>query len=575
MKFEQEILAAFARLNFTPRPGQAEAINKILTEFLIEKKQNVILSAPTGTGKSIIGIVVAETLSTLSGNTSTKSSIILSATNMLLNQYDESFSPAMPGKFIMIKGANNYNCSALSQPGEPENAEACAFYDMVKNSGEFSSVLTEHCESCTFLKMKQKKNDIRHLTTNYSYYFVDRMYTGKFEDRDIVVWDEAHLINDLFSEHNSIYFSQQRIQGFTKEIADTVKLTDVEISKSLLRIAADCAIPGKINQDNYKTYLTALQKIYSYAKKSGLSAAEVALRSGKINVYSKLQRFAKKYEGLACKIDDLMNYNYDHVFEYKEDDASVCVKPIFVSGMFDALKCSKYNLFMSATVNSEFLHTTLDLDRANTSFIKLDPVFPPENKEVVFFNTQQLSYASLQQEKTVEGLKKSIVKIVKKHTADGERGVILAPSFKLQGHIVAELKKNQPADLKIFEHRQGEKLEVALSAFKKYTGGPAVFISPAIFEGIDLPHDLSRYQVIVKAPYPSLAEKRMKFIMEKHSKIYTLLTTMKCVQGIGRSVRAPDDHAITYVLDTNAQRLLQSSDNIWRDEFEFKFKSMI
>jgi Rad3-related DNA helicase len=86
---------------------------------------------------------------------------------------------------------------------------------------------------------------------------------------------------------------------------------------------------------------------------------------------------------------------------------------------------------------------------------------------------------------------------------------------------------------------------------------------------------MSRFQVLVKAPFPSLGDKRMKFILDKHNSIYSLIALMKLVQGAGRSVRSIDDHAVTYVLDKNAERLWTSKANIWKDEFSQSFTSFI
>ena len=579
MKYEQQIDAAFAQLKFIPRPGQKDAVSQLLVAFQDEKMQNVILNAPTGAGKSIIGAATAEALTLLRGGSDStiKSSISLTATNVLAKQYDGTFDEvSKQGKYIMIKGASNYDCSALSEPSKPENAEACAWFTMVQSGSEFDDVIQNHCNKCEYFQIKKKKNLVRHLTTNYSYFFIDRMYTGKFEDRDLLIWDEAHLVNDLFSEHNAIHFSQKKIQAMAQEIADTVRLTDLEISKILVSVAADCAKKDKINENNYDTYLNALLKVYRYAKEQGSIAGDRALRSSDMGKYSKLARFTKKYEGLACKIDDLFKYAYDHVFEYKDDEAAVSVKPVFVGSMMEALQCSAHNLFMSATVSPEFMTKTLNLDAQKTKFIKLASTFPKENKEVVFFDPLALSYSSLQNPDTVKALRKNVLKIVKKHVSDGERGIVLAPSFKLQNEIVQELQpliKSQA--LKLFEHRQGEKLENILAAFKQYKGGPAVLISPAMFEGVDLPGELSRFQILVKAPYPSLGDKRMKFILDRHPDLYQTMTIMKIVQGAGRSVRSLDDHAVTYCLDQNAQRLFTSSQNIWKDEFNLRFTKFL
>jgi ATP-dependent DNA helicase DinG len=576
LKYEKQINDAFKRLNYVPRPGQVEACNQLLEAFVDEGMKNVILNASTGTGKSIIGAVTADALSVIkrTNPTLSKSSISLTATNVLAKQYDQTFG-GLGADYMMIKGASNYDCTALSNSEVNENADACAWFTMVQHGSEFQQILDEHCSKCVYQNNKKMRNTVRHLTTNYSYYFIDRMYTGKFEDRDLIVWDEAHLVNDLFSEHNAIHFSQKRVQQMTQEIADTIQITDLNIAKTLKAVAADCAVKDKINDTNYRAYLNAMMEVYRYAKTRGTIAQEKALRSGQHGQYSKLTRFVKKYEGLACKIDDFVKYAYDHVFEYKEDERAVTVKPVFVGAMMEALECATHNLFMSATVSGEFMTTTLNLDPAKTKFIKLPPTFPKENKEVVFFDPLSLNFSSLKDPKTINQLRKNVAKIVKKHVEDGERGIILTPSFKLTQEIVDELQPLvKTGKFKLFEHRQGEKLEHVLQAFKAYEG-VAVLISPAMFEGIDLPGNQSRFQVLVKAPFPSLGDKRMKFILDRYPSLYNTITIMKMVQGAGRSVRSMEDHAVTYVLDMNAQRLFNSSTNIWKDEFNLRFTKFL
>jgi len=576
MKYNQQILEAFDRLGFSPRAGQIAAVNQILIEFIDNSVKNVVLSAPTGTGKSIIGAVTAEALSSVlgAGAGSLKSSISLVSTNTLATQYATTFD-ALKGasQYVMIKGANNYTCSALSTDGVVETADSCAWWAMTQAGKEFSGTLETECGRCDYLASKKQKNSTRHLTTNYSYFFIDRLYTEKFEPRDLVIWDEAHLINDLFSEHAAIVFSQQRLQATARELSETLHLVDPEIARLTLRLAQDIG-DGKINQNNYRTYLNSIFKVYRWAQETGEAAAGRALRSSRMGEYSRLVKFTKKYEGLLCKIDDLFNYNYAHVFDHDAAAATVSIKPIFVSRMFEALRCSPRNLFMSATIDLDFMVTTLSLDPAQSKFIKLPATIDPAHKQVIFFDPQSLSYNSLQDPAVVTRLRKNCARIVKKHVGMGERGIILSPSFKLQEQLVQELRTLKPA-VQMFVHEQGTPLGPVLDAFKAWNQGAAVLISPSIYEGIDLPHELSRFQVIVKAPFPSLADRRFKFILDNYNSIYTSMATMKLVQGAGRSVRAQDDHARTYMLDSNAQRLFTAPANIWKNEFDVQFTNFL
>ncbi|WP_407305329.1 helicase C-terminal domain-containing protein, partial [Acinetobacter sp.] len=156
------------------------------------------------------------------------------------------------------------------------------------------------------------------------------------------------------------------------------------------------------------------------------------------------------------------------------------------------------------------------------------------------------------------------------HTKLGERGIVLAPSFAVVESL-AETLRMMKGGYKVFEHVRGEKLAELLEQFKAYSGGPAVLLTPSGFEGLDLPGSLSRYTIIVKAPYASLGDKRIKVILETYPMIYAEAALMKIVQGAGRSVRSQDDYATTYILDTAAQKLWRN--NEWADEFEVSYSS--
>jgi replicative superfamily II helicase len=59
LKYATLIDTVFKDIGRESRGNQSEIINQVLVEFFDNKKQNVVLNAPTGIGKSIIGAVIA------------------------------------------------------------------------------------------------------------------------------------------------------------------------------------------------------------------------------------------------------------------------------------------------------------------------------------------------------------------------------------------------------------------------------------------------------------------------------------------------------------------------------------
>jgi Rad3-related DNA helicase len=580
MRYEKQILEAYERIGFKPRDKQVEHINKILIAFLDEQFKNVILSAPTGTGKSIIGAVVADVVQTIKNpGVNRGASFLLTATNVLAEQYHETFvddDAPHDEVFHIIKGAGNYECAALSEPQEPQSAENCAIM-LFKKSG-MDDIISQYCDSCEFQFSRKMKEKARHLITNYSYYFVDRMYSQHpMEKRAVCVFDEAHLLNDLFTEHNAIYFSEKRLHTMADEISESLKLGNTDIYKKI-KLIKDHLVAKKITEDNYKTYLKTLLEVYNDISDAAKKEAERNVRSQ--STYLKLNKLSKKYFNFGCKIDDLFIFDYPHVFEFKEKDVKkgnndneISVKPIFIGEMFQALDNADHNLLMSATISEQYAKRTMELP-GTTKHIRLEPQFPPANKKVIFFKTQNLNYTSMKDPVTTKKLCATTYQIVKHHTDKGERGIILAPSFNVTQSL-AETLRMMGNEYKVFEHERGQKLADILEDFKAYTGKPAVLLTPSGFEGVDLPGDLSRFQIIVKMPFASLGDKRIAHILSVYPDIYGLTALMKVVQGAGRSVRSHADWATTYILDNAAQRSWAAKNNEWTDEFSTSYTSQL
>ena len=96
---------------------------------------------------------------------------------------------------------------------------------------------------------------------------------------------------------------------------------------------------------------------------------------------------------------------------------------------------------------------------------------------------------------------------------------------------------------------------------------PTVLLSPSMTEGVDLRGEYSRFQVICKVPYPFLGDKLVKKRMNKWKGWYPLQTAKAVVQSVGRSVRSSDDHAVTYILDSDWDRFIGRNKKFFPEDF--------
>lgn len=559
MKYEKEILASFKRLGFMPRLGQVEGCNKILIEFIDNKKTDVVLTAPTGSGKSIIGVVVPETLNALLGGGDDLRSVIGMHQNSLVEQYAETFEGH--DSVLQIKGASNYSCGVMNDTAE--HCVSATLHSMPSST----DLKDKHCRKCVFNQLKKKRNKVNHLITNYSFIFVDRMLADILEPRLCYVWDEAHTLNDVFTDHNAVHVSAKRLKGFIADVSG--RSIGAKISIELMKLLAQVE-KNQVTDSNYMKFVETLGNMYGQTKTYFESQMEDCVRRGDFHEFKSHGNMAKKYGNLNCKISDLISYKYPHVFDANADMKEFTIKAIFIGKMFDVLRNSKYNLFMSATLTEDFINVTMDLNPNTTAFIRLPSSFPKENKKVLFVRPLlNLNYQSMQKKETTDAIQRNVASIVKHHAELNESGVIFVPSFKVCEMISTALRKCK-LKMTVFEHKQGEKAVDVIDKFKNFKG-VGVLISPSIFEGVDLPDEASRFQIITKVPWPSLGEKRMKYISTTHSNIYQAITLHKLVQCLGRSIRSEVDHAASYILDQHGFNLLTNSANIWFDEFSFGY----
>lgn len=570
MKYEDIIKQAYRSLGKEARDGQIKVINDVLLQYFDYNKHFVVLDAPTGTGKSIIGAVVAECVGMLRP-TKALNSILLSSTNILLDQYAATF-PVDP-RFMVMKGADNYLCALKSNGPLKIKADTC-----IKRTKFFAkedkATAKSICGSCAFLISRMAKNNRRNIITNYAYYFLDRLFIApedqdrvaaggvpvSFEKRNIVVWDEAQLINDSFVNHCVIYFSKERADDYLKECE---RYFPESTNKWIEKLAGPLALiaKGAITIENLADTLRVLGNFYCEMRDGFMYLAETAHDYKAFTAYSKLQ---DKYKGLFCKINNYFTYAFEVVIDHGDKNDEMKVSPIFVSTMFKALVNSEFNLFMSGTVSQEFLTETLNLDVNDTGFVRASNQFNVSDKRIVASRKmmKQLNYSVLKEDSTFQELGNTTSRIINEYHA-GQNGLIFAPSFAFVKKIASSIVL---PDHQLVLHEKGALVD-QLKEFKRVGDKPKVLISPSIYEGIDCPGDESRFQIFSKAPYFSLADKRMAHILKFYPEIYQILTVMRVVQGMGRSTRSVGDHCITYFLDSNLLSLFNSYHNIWQDQF--------
>jgi Rad3-related DNA helicase len=382
------------------------------------------------------------------------------------------------------------------------NFKPCPYYDQL-NKGILSS----------------------HSIFNYANFLTFLGLNPRFlPQRDLLVLDEGHSIEKQIVEQVGVSISKKILQRYIAEdflenisygYDDSIEDRWVVFLENVCRELKD-VIPDIISEETRVDAREYLQRIVQVIDD---------IKSNSVNwIVSKIDR----ENGKVSKVE---------------------FKPLVVSNyckmLFD--KCNR-TLIMSATIlDVNTFCRSVGLGLKAVKFISVDSDFPIENRPIYPLNTAYLNYTNIQLESVQREISYTVDKLMTVHSK--EKGIIHCTSYA-QVHFIEKYisRENKRRLILTDPERFNSRDEVIAEHFTSTR--PTVLISPSLHTGLDLKNERSRFQIIVKVPYPSLKDRWIDAKRKKDGVWYTWQTAIKLVQAYGRSVRSKEDWAKTYVLDT-------------------------
>ncbi|MCV0372621.1 MAG: DEAD/DEAH box helicase family protein [Nitrosarchaeum sp.] len=527
---------------------------EILSEIEAKIKsgyKKIILCAPTGVGKSLVGATVSSYFD---------SSFTVTASKHLQDQYIKDIPFLKP-----VKGKQNFPCLKMMESEKvdtpnramqwgltcekgqcqekitkdgKEIVEVCKFKPTIKQVEENTS----NVESCHYYLQKYDALVSKHSLWNYHAFFQIMKFNKKlFEsylDRKVSVFDEAHKIEDQIMQFIGFDILSGQIEECNLS-SDRYDFSDLD---SMINLIDDIA--------------------YSYAKKiKDIKESDAYQKDPDYQVITRLER---RYDRAAqAKIDVLSDKDNfvvnDPIKDLNGNVRSISIKPVDVSKFATSFFETDYQIFMSATIDKQSFCENMGFNAADVAFIDTPKSpFPLENRTIEFLNIRRLSYGSTEEDE-LEVIK-TIDEILDEHSS--ERGIILTSSVPRCQKILRYLSPKNTRRIRICHsiNKDGKTQDEIISEHAEDPTG--VLLSSSLWEGVDLKDDLSRFQIIAKIPYPNYKEKRIKAKMEKFPSWYTAQTLTKLLQGFGRSIRSENDWARTYVLDSAVKHVLFKAQNM-------------
>jgi Rad3-related DNA helicase len=202
-------------------------------------------------------------------------------------------------------------------------------------------------------------------------------------------------------------------------------------------------------------------------------------------------------------------------------------------------------ILLSATIGPKDIQE-LGLHHKRVLYIEAKSPIPPERRPILIDPIVPISYQNM--ESGTEKMGKLIQEVSRLHT--GEKGIIHATYAQ-----ASILQKYLPGERYIFHTVHNKKEQ-----FQKFINSPAdsgvVLIASGMYEGVDLPDDLGRWQVLAKVPWKSLQDPATRYKAEKDEDWYRWETLKDLIQACGRISRHPEDMGTTYIFDATITKLL-------------------
>jgi ATP-dependent DNA helicase DinG len=404
---------------------------------------------------------------------------------------------------------------------------------------------------CPYYDQLNKGRLASHTIFNYANFLIF-IRAKKIGTRKLLVLDEGHQIENQLIEDVGISITKKSLQKYiTTDLLEYTKFT--------------------YDDDIEATWLKLLETLYSQIDKS---IADIETSEIKIDAKQYLQRLEDTIDAIT---EDPKNWIVSEIIYDDEDYDSnkinvnrnrkvtkVTFKPINVAPYCKKLfeQCAT-TLIMSATIlDFDTFCRNVGLDHSQVKFIEVGSDFPVENRPIYQLNTAYLNYNSLQIESVQRSIAEAIDKIMDLHSTD--KGIIHTTSYT-QVRFIERLVSRENRRRLISTDPAIPRDEIIAKHWSYSTSNgneksKSVLISPSLHTGLDLKDDQSRFQIVVKIPYPSRADRWIETKRKLDGgRWYNWQTALRLVQSCGRSIRSKDDWAKTYVLDSAFSRFIREN----------------
>ncbi len=270
---------------------------------------------------------------------------------------------------------------------------------------------------------------------------------------------------------------------------------------------------------------------------------------------------------------------------YKGNTYAVKITPVEVGIAADMLfQTYPLVIFMSSTIDKKLFCRDLQIDENDTEYLSYESKIEASRRKIIKdYQGEKLWPRKLNEtgdteyRNTIGKIIKKIEEIMKQYPK--EKGLILVNSKKEHEDIINGISDYESKKrLTYVNYHSNDVNEVQKSneeTLEKHKRKEnSVLISPSMWEGIDLKHDLGRFCIIAKSPFApgsgALVQAKKRLRPDDRWKEAKDFFTL--IQGCGRCTRATDDHSVTYLLEKGCEDLIEQIEEYQERHKDYNIK---
>ena len=511
-------------LKLIPREQQIEAF-KFTKNSINQGKKYVLMNLSTGAGKSYFALMFINWyLNYINENAKFD---ILTNSKILQKQYIKEYP------FIKnYEGRSNYLC-------DPHDTDCSKGYEICKTLGP-------HCNmECPYEFAKTQWQGSTIGLTNFHLFNTVALYVTPILDKrdsNVLIIDEAHDFESVFCDFITTSLSSR---GLKKYGFDLKEIEDYDLSIQKMKKISQYIgfIKNQFIQDiiNKIEWLDDALKNASSKVRNEYSKYLTHCQSQKFKFEYLVKEFEKDPENWILDISKTKDKMYSGIL--------LEAKPVWGNKYIKEMIFDKYDhvIFMSGSILDKDMFSYINgLETDLTTYFEVPSTFAANRRPIFYMKLGKMTWT--QKEETFKKQLVYIKKILKKNK--DRKGIIHSGNYDFTQWL-----QEQYIDERLIFHTPENREEMLQKHINSEL--PTVIVSPSMISGVDLKDDISRFQIIMKIPFPYLGSDKIKVRQKTRPEWYNWKTVVDFIQMYGRSVRSHDDWAETFVLDSSLSDMLK------------------